>query len=276
MAWVRLDEAFPDHPKVARAGPLASWLHVCALAYCNRLLTDGFVPSAQVAKLADLSEVRATALQLAERLVDVGMWTREAGGFRIHDFGDYQPTKAQVEAERQAKAAAGRKGARSRWSKPPPMANGMAPAMAERWQGDGKADGKADGKTMRRPMAKRWPDPDTDTGSPSRLSEVHPDAAPNGSAPGGAGEGKSQVRTLEDPFVARIVARLGAHRRHLQPVSELVQRWRKVLDERLIDQAIGLCEQADERPRTVAYFEAALARTAAAYGVEIPPASEPA
>jgi len=36
MAWVRLDDGFPDHPKALQAGPLACWLYVCGIAYANR------------------------------------------------------------------------------------------------------------------------------------------------------------------------------------------------------------------------------------------------
>lgn len=120
MPWVRLDEQFPDHPKVTEAGPLASWLHVCGLAFCNRLLTDGFVPYNQVGKLADFSEVWDTPegaadfavdpYRLAKKLCDVGMWKQVTRGFLIHDYHEYQPTKAAVMAERAAKAEAGRKG----------------------------------------------------------------------------------------------------------------------------------------------------------------------
>lgn len=121
MPWVRLDEQFPDHPKVVQAGPLAGWLHVCGLAYCNRLLTDGFVPAGQVPKLADFdgiwTEPDGAAVQicidpfdLVKQLEAAGMWKRVTNGYLIHDYNDYQPTKATVMAERKAKADAGRKG----------------------------------------------------------------------------------------------------------------------------------------------------------------------
>lgn len=125
MPWVRLDEQFPDHPKTVIAGPLAGWLHVCALAYCNRMTTDGFIPYNQVGRLADFTTIciangavddprtvykPADAYDQAERLVNVGMWEATAGGFRIHDYLDYQPSRAEIEAQRKVKADAGRKG----------------------------------------------------------------------------------------------------------------------------------------------------------------------
>lgn len=143
MPWVRLDEQFPDHPKVTEAGPLAGWLHVCALAYCNRLLTDGFVPYNQVGRLADFTEVwdnpegaadhGVDPYRLARKLCEVGMWKEVTRGFLIHDYHEYQPTKAAVLAERAAKVEAGRKGGLASAAArrgPTNEAEGQAPAEA--------------------------------------------------------------------------------------------------------------------------------------------------
>ena len=48
----RLDDNFPDHPKVLAAGPLAKALYIDALCYCNRMLTNGWVPAAMATRLA--------------------------------------------------------------------------------------------------------------------------------------------------------------------------------------------------------------------------------
>lgn len=98
MPWVRLDDTFPEHPKVEQVGPLAGWLHVCALCYCNRNLTDGFIPAARVPKLADIPKPSTHVRQL----IRAGMWLETEGGYQIHDFLKYQPSKAKVEAEREA------------------------------------------------------------------------------------------------------------------------------------------------------------------------------
>lgn len=83
----------------------------------------------------------------------------------------------------------------------------------------------------------------------------------------GRREGETQVNGNGDPLVERIVARLGGSARHRMEAQGLVSTWRGVLDARLIDQAIGLCEQAADKPRSVAYFDQALRNTAAQYGV---------
>lgn len=97
MPWLKLDDQFSDHPKIVEAGPMAGWLHVCGMLYCSRLLTDGFIPAGQVRKLADLDN----AGELADRLVAVGLWDRADGGYQVHDYLDYNPSKNEVMSERQ-------------------------------------------------------------------------------------------------------------------------------------------------------------------------------
>jgi hypothetical protein len=100
MTWVRIDDQFPDHPKVIQAGPMASWLYVCGLAYANRYLTDGFIPDRQAVRLVDTDDSEP----LVRRLVDTGLWERVEGGYQIHDYLEYQPSSEKVKAERAASA----------------------------------------------------------------------------------------------------------------------------------------------------------------------------
>lgn len=114
MAWVKLDDQFSHHPKIMQAGPLAGWLHVCALCYCASYLTDGFIPNAVTNVLADYSHIGVTtagndlvafghdieASELVGTLVDVGLWEIVESGYMIHDYLEYNPSKAEVLAER--------------------------------------------------------------------------------------------------------------------------------------------------------------------------------
>lgn len=100
MVWVRLADDFTDHPKVVAAGPLAGWLYICGLTYSNRYLTDGFVPSGQVRRMADVDN----PMGLAALLVEVGLWEPVKGGFRIHDYHGYQPSAEEVKREREETA----------------------------------------------------------------------------------------------------------------------------------------------------------------------------
>lgn len=94
MGWVKLDDGFPEHPKVERAGDHAAWLYVCGLAYCSRTLSDGFIPKGRLKHLCGLPRLP----KLAAVLVDVGLWD-ELGdeGWQVHDYGRHQRTKAEVE-----------------------------------------------------------------------------------------------------------------------------------------------------------------------------------
>lgn len=116
MTWVKLDDQFPDHPKVVKAGGDAAWLHVTAICYANRHLTDGFIPEGQVIRLSD----RRNPAKLAAELVKVGMWETAVGGWMIHDFLDWNPSAAEVkkrrEKERDRKAQQ-RRGDDGRYSK---------------------------------------------------------------------------------------------------------------------------------------------------------------
>ena len=41
MTWVKVDDALPEHPKVARLSDAAFRVHISALCYSARNLTDG-------------------------------------------------------------------------------------------------------------------------------------------------------------------------------------------------------------------------------------------
>lgn len=97
MVWVRLDEGFPEHRKVLAVGGDAAWLHVCAIAYCNRNETDGVIPRQVIGRLSDRRRVNL----LAANLVDVGLWEPHVDGWIIHDYHDYQPSRSQLAKERQ-------------------------------------------------------------------------------------------------------------------------------------------------------------------------------
>lgn len=143
MVWVKLDDQFPIHRKIAALSDTAFRLHAAALAWCARNLTDGFVPDDELAQVC--AQVRAPerfAIELADRTV----WHRadhhcpseyclaphthaEDGralaGWVIHDYLEYQQTRSKVlrirSERKKAGAAGGRKSGetRRRSSQPP-------------------------------------------------------------------------------------------------------------------------------------------------------------
>lgn len=98
MSWLKIDDQFPNHPKVVEAGPLAGWLFICGLGYAGQYLTDGFIPEKQVRRLADVESPD----QLADKLCEVGLWERVKDGYQIHGYLEYNPSAERVKADREA------------------------------------------------------------------------------------------------------------------------------------------------------------------------------
>lgn len=94
--WTKLDDGFGDHPKLAALSSDAFRLHVRSMCYAGRYLTDGKVPTAFVA---------SAPKSLVEELVSGGLWEVVSGGWMIHDYLDFNPTREKVLAERAAVAA---------------------------------------------------------------------------------------------------------------------------------------------------------------------------
>ena len=97
MTWVKIDDTFPNHPKVVGLTDKAFRIHISGLCYCGTYLTDGFIPMTIAGRLAneDMSYV--------SELVKAGLWREaiEENGFRIHDYLAHQTSKTQVEEKRQ-------------------------------------------------------------------------------------------------------------------------------------------------------------------------------
>lgn len=115
MAWVKVDDQFFRHPKVLAAGRDARDLYLVGLCYCAQGLTDGFIPSAALRVLGAEAEIDQAQVG-AEMLVGVGLWEVVEGGFAIHDYHEYQPTKEKVLETREARAEAGRRGGKQKAS----------------------------------------------------------------------------------------------------------------------------------------------------------------
>lgn len=100
MPWVRLEDHVDEHPKIAAASDGAFRLWVNALAYANRSLSDGFIPAPMIRRLSTAHKPEKDAAEL----VKLGLWEVADDGWLIHDFHDYQPSKADVLEERRKTA----------------------------------------------------------------------------------------------------------------------------------------------------------------------------
>lgn len=110
MSWVKIDDGAPEHPKLVDLSDAGMALWLRALCYCARRRNDGLVPAGA---LRILSRAKAPAKAAAE-LVAANLWDVCDDGYRVHDYQDYQPSRAQIEASAatasEAKRAAGKLG----------------------------------------------------------------------------------------------------------------------------------------------------------------------
>lgn len=98
MTWARLDDMFPWNRKIRRLSDAAFRVHTTGIVACARDLTDGLIRQDDI---DDFPPQRTLDKGLRE-LVDRGLWEVVEGGWRIHDYLDYNPSKVDVEAERAA------------------------------------------------------------------------------------------------------------------------------------------------------------------------------
>lgn len=133
MTWGRVDDQLHAHPKAEALGDdvlalAAVGLWSLALSWSCDQLTDGRIPAGRVTRIVGDAKL---GTKLVARLRAAKLWhgvnepcpkghercdayRRDEEGFRFHDWEDYQPTRAEVEAERERKADAGRRGGLAR------------------------------------------------------------------------------------------------------------------------------------------------------------------
>lgn len=145
MPFVILDDALPDDPRVLRAGYEALGALVACLAYCNRALSDGFVPAEALPRLA----IRPSALKA---LVAQGLLVKTLDGYEIvEDIAERQPTRDDVRRARALKTAR-----QQRWRerRDQRLANALVDASTDASR-DGLRDASRDGAQTKPPR----PDP---------------------------------------------------------------------------------------------------------------------
>lgn len=101
MPWGRLDDSLYDHPKLDRLPEgerlQGVGLWAVAISWSNRFLTDGHLPRARVEKLGG-------TVELAEALVTAEMFDHDGSGYAIHDFLDFNESRAEVVERREKEA----------------------------------------------------------------------------------------------------------------------------------------------------------------------------
>lgn len=100
MVWARFDDRYSESPKIEKAGPWAELLDMRAIIYSARNETDGLITRSALSRIGVGIPKPTTR---AQTLVDVGRWTVNelGGGWLIHDFLVYNPSKAQLAKTRE-------------------------------------------------------------------------------------------------------------------------------------------------------------------------------
>lgn len=109
MEWVKVSDDLPDHRKVLalprKHRAAAMWLWLRGMCYSSRHLSDGFIPAGFI----DSSDDE----RLADLLCGVSLWHPEQGGYAIHEYAGWNRTRDEVDAIKQARREAGRRGGKA-------------------------------------------------------------------------------------------------------------------------------------------------------------------
>lgn len=182
MTWFKVDDGFhASHkvlaiPRATRLPAVGLWTVAGTWSAAQEL--DGFVPEYMIGEFGGTQKH-------VDALVKAGMWTPDVDGFRFVKWAEYQPTRAELEAQRAKDAERKRK-----WrdqQRPLDVPSGQV--------ADGQVDTKRSPNTPSRPVPSR-PDPTPKTDSNTDQS------CPEGD--GGAGD-KTDIK------VAPLIADLKHH-----------------------------------------------------------------
>lgn len=115
LTWFRADTSLASHDKITalvedhgNRGKQAGFVYICALGHAVGHGTDGLI------KRTSLKWVHGTPADAA-LLVAADLWEVVDGGWRIRNFGTRQVVGATSQAIKEARSAAGKKGAEARW-----------------------------------------------------------------------------------------------------------------------------------------------------------------
>jgi len=117
--WARLDDSLLDHRKILSAGrafrrvgngrAAALGFYAAGLIYTMKHLTDGFLPTAVVEELGFADR----PLDAAKAMVAAGLWDAVDGGYKVHDFHDFNPAASDIQDKRKRDRERKRQGGRN-------------------------------------------------------------------------------------------------------------------------------------------------------------------
>jgi hypothetical protein len=105
MSYAGIDCSFPFHPKIRALTDAEYRVHSTAIIYANEHLTDGLITR----EVVDM--FKGFKPKVVQSLVDRGLWRLHDDGWILHDYLDWNKSRAEIEAFKAAKSRAGRAGA---------------------------------------------------------------------------------------------------------------------------------------------------------------------
>lgn len=219
MPWAKVDDSWWCHPKVLPLTMAARGLWTTALSWSCQMRTD-YIPQAFVAMTMGLD----TDADAIKHLEGSGLWVPVEGGWRIHNWAEYQQ-KTLSEKRSEAGAKGGRR------SRPPKQQGSKAEATASKPQATDRLLGEANGEAGTRPVPSlpKTPNPIVATGAATRKApsysddfnafwESYPRNPANGKRGGGGTktEAWEQWRKLTDEDQARAIEACEPHAKALR------------------------------------------------------------
>ena len=261
VAWVKIDDHFDEHPKLAAVGPIGWGVWLAGLAYANRNLTDGFIPHAiaegiggrwrvripqgdgreQVWRINRSSGMHGEDLEsewIAALLVQERLWEEVPGGYLIHDYADYQPTREEAQSLSVKRSEAGAKGAQAKHQQVAKQTPGKLPSKP--LANDMQTPGKLPSKPLANDMAKVCPVP---VPVPDPDPEVREPLASLGAVPPAGDPGPAPVTLFVDPRSEAQALATGVY-------DALMAAGRRPADQRWMGKAIGQIKQLTPNARS--------------------------
>ncbi len=109
MPFIRLSDDFDDHPKFAALSDGAFRLWCQTLAYSRRYETDGVVPLLTVKTRRAYAAARVSELVKPWKAGEHPLWLRDGDNVVIHDYLEWNHSKAETQAKREQDAGRQRK-----------------------------------------------------------------------------------------------------------------------------------------------------------------------
>ena len=102
MSWVKLDDRIFLNPKFRAASDGARLLYFSGLCFAAQSESDGLILDDDLPVAGAYARAKDVA-KAADELVGIGLWERMHNGYQIHDYLEFQPSRAYLAAERKRK-----------------------------------------------------------------------------------------------------------------------------------------------------------------------------